>query len=113
MKSIKLLAAFAIPAMFAACTNEEIAMESTQQLNQVVGAELIGTDISINVSNGVGSRLNAEGWQSTDKLGLAWIVNEDYSTPQDIKNAQPTLVGAFCCMFLNSFDTIEEHIKCK
>ena len=83
MKSIKLLAAFAIPAMFAACTNEEIAMESTQQLNQVVGAELIGTDISINVSNGVGSRLNAEGWQSTDKLGLAWIVNivnGDYST---------------------------------
>ena len=86
MKSIKLLAAFAIPAMFAACTNEEIAMESTQQLNQVVGAELIGTDISINVSNGVGSRLNAEGWQSTDKLGLAWIVNGDYSTPQDIEN---------------------------
>ena len=90
MKSIKLLAALAIPAMFAACTNEEIAMESTQQLNQVVGAELIGTDISINVSNGVGSRLNAEGWQSTDKLGLAWIVNivnEDYLTPQDIENA--------------------------
>ena len=87
MKSIKLLAALAIPAMFAACTNEEIAMESTQQLNQVVGAELIGTDISINVSNGVGSRLNAEGWQSTDKLGLAWIVNGEYYTPQDIKNA--------------------------
>lgn len=87
MKSIKLLAAFAIPAMFAACTNEEIAMESTQQLNQVVGAELIGTDISINVSNGVGSRLNAEGWQSTDKLGLAWIVNGEYSNPQDIEKA--------------------------
>ena len=65
---------------FAACTNEEVAMDSTQQLNQVVGAELIGTDISINVSNGVGSRLNAEGWQSTDKLGLAWIVNGEYSS---------------------------------
>ena len=87
MKSIKLLAALAIPAMFAACTNEEIAMESTQQLNQVVGAELIGTDISINVSNGVGSRLNAEGWQSTDKLGLAWIVNGEYSTAQSIETA--------------------------
>ena len=87
MKSIKLLAALAIPAMFAACTNEEIAVDSTQQLNQVVGAELIGTDISINVSNGNGSRLNADGWQTTDKLGMAWVVTTDYETTQDIKNA--------------------------
>ena len=87
MKSIKLLAALAIPAMFAACTNEEIAVDSTQQLNQVVGAELIGTDITINVSNRNGSRLNADGWQTTDKLGMAWVVTTDYATPQDIKNA--------------------------
>lgn len=87
MKSIKLLAVLAIPAMFAACTNEEILTDSTPQLSQVVGAEVIGTDITINVSNGVGSRLNGETWQSTDKLGLAWIVNDEYSTPQSIDNA--------------------------
>lgn len=82
MKSIKFLAALAIPAMFAACTNEEIVVESPKSFKQVVGAELIGTDISMEMSNGANSRLGGAGWEVTDKLGLGWIVSNDYSSPQ-------------------------------
>lgn len=83
MKAIKLMAALAIPAMFAACSNEEIVVESPKQFDQVVGAEIIGTDISMNVSKGEGSsRLGVTGWETTDKLGLGWIVTGEYSTPQ-------------------------------
>ena len=87
MKSIKLLAALAIPAMFAACTNEEIVTESPKQFNQVVGAELIGTDISMKLTNGASSRMGATGWESTDKLGLGWIVNGIYKSQQDVNKA--------------------------
>lgn len=87
MKSIKLLAALAIPAMFAACTNEEIVTESPKQFNQVVGAELIGTDISMKLTNGASSRMGATGWESTDKLGLGWIVNGPYDSQQDVNKA--------------------------
>ena len=87
MKSIKLLAALAIPAMFAACTNEEIVTESPKQFNQVVGAELIGTDISMKLTNGASSRMGATGWEATDKLGLGWIVNGTYDSKQDVNKA--------------------------
>ena len=87
MKSIKLLAALAIPAMFAACTNEEITYDAPQQLNKVVGAELIGSGISFNVSNGVNSRLSTKGWQGTDRIGLSWVVTTNPTTAQSIDNA--------------------------
>lgn len=87
MKSIKFLAALAVPAMFAACTNEEIVVESPKSFKQVVGAELIGTDISMEMSNGANSRLGGAGWEVTDKLGLGWIVSDSYSSPQALTSA--------------------------
>lgn len=85
MKSIKFLTALAIPAMFAACTNEEIAtVETPLQMQEVVGAELVGTDISLNASmDGSASRLTSKGWQKGDQLGLGWIVTKDHSVAQD------------------------------
>ena len=87
MKSIKFLAALTIPAMFAACTNEEIVVESPKQFKQVVGAEFIGTNISMEMSNGVNSRMGSTGWEETDKLGLGWIVNGDYKSAQEVAKA--------------------------
>ena len=58
MKSIKYFAALAFPAMLAACANEEIQVERPQAMKEVVGAEFIGTDISMIASKGnAGSRL--------------------------------------------------------
>lgn len=86
MKSIKFLAALAIPAMFAACTNEDISIDTPQKLQEVVGAELIGTDISMNLSEGLGSRLHQAGssltWDEGDKLGLGWITYGTAATQQ-------------------------------
>lgn len=92
MKSIKFLAALAIPAMFAACTNEELAavqQEAVQQGEEFVGAELIGKGISLNVSSNSDSRISANGkWTGADKLGLGWVVNGTYADDQ-IESADP------------------------
>lgn len=73
MKSVKFLAALAIPAMFAACTNEEILDDMPQNNQVMVGAEVIGTNIAINVEKSDAmSRLTATAWESGDMLGLAW-----------------------------------------
>lgn len=86
MKSIKFLAALAIPAMFAACTNEELVavQDSVQQNKEFVGAELIGSDISINVGSGIESRLYGTVWSVTDQLGLGWVVSGNYGDAQDV-----------------------------
>ena len=80
MKTSKLLAALAIPAMFAACTNEDILVESSQAYQEVKGAELVGSGISINVSDGgIQSRLVNEGgiikFTDDDRVGLGWLIN--------------------------------------
>lgn len=83
MKTIKLMAALAVPAMFAACTNEEILVDAPLANQEIVGAELVGTNISINAGlGGVESRYNGN-WELTDQLGLGWIVNTGSTTPQD------------------------------
>lgn len=77
MKSIKFLAALAIPAMFAACSNEELVVNDVPQqstMKEVVGAELIGTGISMNVYDGVQTRLDGSGWKAGDQLGLGWLI---------------------------------------
>lgn len=94
MKTFKLLAALALPAMFAACTNEEILVESPIQGEEVVGAELIGTDISLNVGLGsVESRFN-NGWETTDNLGLGWTTVGAYNSTQNLlSGSNPTTPG--------------------
>ena len=89
MKSIKFLAALAIPAMFAACTNEEmIAVQSeVQQGKEFIGAELVSSGISMNFGAGVESRLYGSTWSDDDKLGLGWIVTENYSVAQSSESA--------------------------
>ena len=90
MKSLKLLAALAIPAMFAACTSEDVfKVDTPQKMKEVVGAELIGTDISLNASMGEAETRFAGGgssWDKEDRLGLAWVVNGAPSTSQAVGN---------------------------
>lgn len=73
MKSKNLLLALALPAVFAACSNEEIVSESPVNNTEIVGANLVSNGMTIKVGNGVESRLNAAGWEMTDKLGLGWL----------------------------------------
>jgi len=82
MRSIKLLAALAVPAMFAACTNEELFKvdNAPQQMEEVVGTKLIGTDVSLNASmNDAETRVNFQSgkFHADDVLGLAWLCTDD------------------------------------
>lgn len=75
MKNSKFLLALALPAVFAACSNEEIATKAPNADTEVVGANLVSEGLTINVNkNGVvDSRLDANGWSASDKLGLGWV----------------------------------------
>lgn len=92
MKTVKLLAALAIPAMFAACSNEElVSVENTpQNMAEVVGEELIGTDISMELPN-VGVQTRYAGgewkWDTEDEMGLAWVLYKNAVTPQRLDKA--------------------------
>ena len=78
MKSIKvLLAAFAVSLMFASCTKEEMGNMQVNQDGEYVGAEVIGTDITVNFGKDTDSKLTGTAWESTDLLGLGWFIESD------------------------------------
>lgn len=97
MKSVKFLAALAVPAMFAACTNEELVavQQEAQQVKEFVGAELVGTGITMDFGTEVGSRLYGSTWSDTDKLGLGWVVAGEYGDAQssDVAPTEEELYG--------------------
>lgn len=84
MKSIKLLlAALVFTATFAACTREDMTPTQEIQNDEFVGAQLAGTDISLNFGVGTDTKVTADGdWEDNDRMGLAWVVNGDYTTAQ-------------------------------
>jgi len=94
MRSTKLLAALAGTALLAACAQEELVKveNAPQQMNEVVGTKLIGTDISLNVNNNPQTRW-ADGqttnWDESDVLGLGWIVNKYANTSQTNDDGTP------------------------
>ena len=84
MKSTKILAALASTALLAACSQEELVESNNipQQMEEIVGAKLVGSDVSMNVSMGSSSSSSrfAEGlagWDDSDVVGLGWLVNGD------------------------------------
>lgn len=90
MKSFKFLAALAIPAMFAACTSEELytnGNDASQKMEEAVGANLVGTDVSLDFFKGIDieSRKATDGsWHATDLIGLGWLVNGSIDSEQSI-----------------------------
>lgn len=111
MKSIKFLAALALPAMFAACTNDDLVavQEDMQQNVELVGADLIGTGVSMKIGSGVESRLSGTAWSTTDKLGLGWIVAGSYNSAQtengELKDNALYANHMFECIGNNVFKT--------
>lgn len=99
MRSIKLLAALAVPAMFAACTNEELfKVDNTpQKMEEVVGTKLIGTDVSLDASmNDAETRVdfNTGAWHTDDVLGLAWLCTDDGPESDQLENGTFSRTGA-------------------
>ena len=89
MKKINFLAALALPAMFAACTSEDLVFETPLQSEEIAGAELVGTGISMSVEGaGVDSRYANGAFETTDLLGLGWLTN---GTPTGVQTEAATL----------------------
>lgn len=86
MKHLKLIAALAMPAMFAACTSEDLYSESNnepQQMEEVVGYKLLSNGASFQVA-GAESRVSASTgrFHTTDLIGLGWILKTNAITEQ-------------------------------
>ena len=86
MKHLKLIAALAMPAMFAACTSEDLYSESNnapQQMEEVVGYKLLSDGASFQVA-GAESRVSAATgrFHTTDLIGLGWILKTNAITEQ-------------------------------
>ena len=96
MKSTKVLAVLAGTALLAACSQEELVESNNipQQMEEIVGAKLIGTDISMEVSmNGSSAQSRyaggESGWGNEDVIGFGWIVSGNASDTQSPNN-KPT-----------------------
>lgn len=89
MKTKYLLSALAMGAMFAACSEEEIVVNGASDFNgnEIVGAKLLGTGLSMNISTndegeGTATRATGLGWEDGDVAGLAWVTSTDPSASQ-------------------------------
>ena len=84
MKSIKLLlAALAVSTMFASCAKEEM-VKQVNPNGEFVGAKLVGTNISMDFGKDSQTKLTGTAWESTDQLGLGWVVtNAGYDAVQN------------------------------
>lgn len=91
MKSIKLLlTAVVLSAAFTACTKEEFTPVQELQNDEFVGAELVGTNLSVFIENDADTKVTASGdWEQSDKLGLGWVVSGSYDVAQSSAK-QPT-----------------------
>lgn len=81
MKAKYLLSALAISTAFVACNNEDLSVNESVKSNgkEIVGEELLGAGLSINISaeDGSASRATAKGWAEGDVAGLGWVVKDD------------------------------------
>lgn len=76
-------AALALPAIFAACSNEEFMTETN---NPAVNSEVIeGIKFTVTKGDGVDTRLNENGWEDGDIVGLA------YRGEGKMKKCMPTM----------------------
>lgn len=93
MKSTKLFATLVATTLFAACTQEEIfeVENFPQEMEEIVGAKLVGSNVSMNVSMGENTTRWGGGdakWEKEDIVGLGWVVNTNATTTQE-KDKQP------------------------
>lgn len=87
MRSTKFLAALCIAAMFASCAKDEFVQDNAILNEAYVGAELVGSNISMDFGTNSDTKLSAEGWELNDKLGLAWIVSGTAGSAQSTSAA--------------------------
>lgn len=90
MRSTKILAALLIAAMFASCAKDEFTQENVIQNGEYVGAELLGSNISVDFGNGSDTKAVGNTWESTDTVALAWLLSGSTTVGAPQTTAAPT-----------------------
>lgn len=82
MKTKVLFSALAVASLFVACNNEDVL--TNEESKQFENAELLGTGLSLNLSNDVAvTRVENGQWQAGDKAGLVWAVKPNNEESKD------------------------------
>lgn len=84
MKSKFLYGAMALATVLSACTSE-VMEPTTADFSAVKGHDLVSKGMTITATNGTDTRVDAGGWELTDRVGLAW-----YDVKGDITGVQTT-----------------------
>lgn len=99
MKTTKILTAFALPLMLAACSQDE---DLKSALTQGDYSNIPTVDVTFTANKGADTRMaNGFGWEIDDKIGLAWLGNTGggiYDSNSDGKAYQNT---PFYCSDVN------------
>lgn len=86
MKAKHLLAALALPAIFSACTQDELV---TNVDKEVVGTP-IGYDLEFTASlDGPTTRLVSGSWEEDDKIGMGWISDDNLTASANLYSNHP------------------------
>lgn len=91
MKTRHLLTAIALPALFAACTNEELLEQTTPGNVSLDDRQMVNVPaVNLNLGEQIDTRLSMDGnkyiWESTDLLGACLMdeITSDYHQPNTI-----------------------------
>lgn len=93
MKKLVYLTALALPIAFAACNQDELsAFEQESNTQEVVdavkGAKIVAHGMTVNLANDASTRLNANGWEQGDKIGIAWVTAYDDILGDEVLTAE-------------------------
>lgn len=89
MKTKFLFSACALSALFVGCNNEEFlenanAPEAPVAMEEVVGADLVSSGMSVIIDGGAQTKVDGNGWEASDAIGMGWYD----ITGKGIHNAQ-------------------------
>ena len=71
MKTRHLLAALVLPAVFSACSQDELVTDNTEK--EVVGTPIGYLEFTASRGSDATTRLGDSGWEAGDKIGMGWI----------------------------------------
>lgn len=77
MRTKFLFGACALSALFVGCNNEEFlenadAPKAPMAMEEVVGADLVSSGMSVIIDGGAQTKVNGGGWETSDAIGMGW-----------------------------------------
>lgn len=87
MKTRHLLAALVLPAVFSACSQDELVTDNTEK--EVVGTPIGYLEFTASRGSDATTRLGDSGWEAGDKIGMGWISAADLNAATSLFSNHP------------------------